>query len=141
MSPEQAAFRRDLTMNAMAFDPLTEELIDPFGGRRDLELGVLRHTSSAFSEDPLRVLRGMQFAARFLLTGAPETIVLCQSLRMDGLPLERVFEEWRKLLLRGRKPSFGLRFLRDCGWLRCSPDLQALVGCEQEPEWHPEGDV
>ena len=141
MPPEEAAFRRDFTMNAMAFDPLTEELIDPFGGRRDIELGVLRHTSPAFSEDPLRVLRGMQFAARFLLTGAPETIAVCQSLRMDGLPPERVFEEWRKLLLRGSKPSYGLCFLRECGWLTGFPELEALLGCEQEAEWHPEGDV
>jgi tRNA nucleotidyltransferase (CCA-adding enzyme) len=136
-----AAARRDFTINAIAFEPTRGELIDPFGGARDLERGVLRHTSERFADDPLRVLRGMQLVARFELTVAEETIRVARA--MDGAELapERVFEEWRKLILLGRRPSLGLGFLRRCGWLRESPELAALVGVPQDPQWHPEGDV
>jgi len=137
----EAAARRDFTMNAMAFDPLDQELIDPFDGRRDLEAGCLRHCSDAFVEDPLRVLRGMQFAARFDLVGHSSTLDLCRSLEPEGLAAERVWYEWRKLLLLGRRPSAGLEFLRDSGWLRFFPELSALYGCPQDPNYHPEGDV
>ncbi|MDR1726631.1 MAG: HD domain-containing protein [Acidobacteriota bacterium] len=137
----EAAARRDFTVNAIYWDPQTGELLDPHGGRRDLGAGVLRHTSPAFAEDPLRVLRAMQFVARFELTPAPETVALCRSVGHEGLPAERVFEEWSKLLLKGRKPSLGLGFLRDCGWVRHYPELEALVGVAQDQEWHPEGDV
>lgn len=138
---DQALARRDFTMNAMAWDPDTLELRDPFHGRKDLESGVLRHVSERFAEDPLRVLRGMQLAARFQLTAAPDTTALCQTLTQEGQPSERVWEEWKKLLVQGAKPSLGLRFLNDCGWLRFYPELAALQGCEQDPQWHPEGDV
>ncbi len=138
---DEALARRDFTMNAMAWDPDTLELRDPFHGRRDLESRVLRHVSERFAEDPLRVLRGMQLAARFELTAAPETLKLCHSLTQEGQPRERLWEEWKKLLLQGVKPSLGLRFLHDCGWLRFYPELEALQGCEQDPTWHPEGDV
>lgn len=141
MSLEEAQSRRDFTINAMAYDPLTQEVIDHFGGRKDLAVRVLRHTSDRFAEDPLRVLRGMQFAARFELTVAPETVELCRGIEPEGLPAERLFEEWRKLILRGRRPSIGLTFLRGCGWVRYFPELGALIGCEQDPGWHPEGDV
>lgn len=141
MSIDEAAARRDFTMNAMAFDPLTSELVDAYGGMADLAAGVLRHTSEQFSEDPLRVLRGMQFAARFELTVASETVALCRTIDPEGLPKERLFEEWRKLVTRGVRPSMGLTFLRDSGWIRYFPELEALVACEQDSEWHPEGDV
>lgn len=141
MSLEEAASRRDFTMNAMAWDPASREVLDPFGGLRDLEARVLRHTSDKFGEDPLRVLRAMQLAARFDLTVAPDTVALCRMLAMEGIPSERLFEEWKKLLLRGRRPSRGLAFLRDAGWTRFFPELEPLQGCEQEPDWHPEGDV
>lgn len=141
MSLEEAAARRDFTMNAMAWDPASQEVLDPFGGLRDLEAGALRHTSDKFVEDPLRVLRAMQFVARFDLTVAPETRALCRTLTIEGLPAERLFEEWKKLLLRGRHPSRGLLFLSDTGWTRFFPELEPLQGCEQEPDWHPEGDV
>ncbi len=141
MSIEEALSRRDFTMNAMAIDLDSQMVVDPFGGRRDLRTGILRHASDKFVEDPLRVLRAMQFGARFELTVAPETVALCRSLTQDGLPKERLFDEWRKLLLLGRRPSLGLRFLGDCGWLRFYPELAALQGCEQDPIWHPEGDV
>lgn len=141
LAPEEAARRRDFTINAMSFDPLTGDLVDPFGGADDLRRRVLRHTSEQFAEDPLRVLRGMQFCARFRLDAAPETVALCHSLDMEGLAPERVFEEWAKLILKGEEPSRGLRFLRDSGWVRFFPELAALIGCEQDPFWHPEGDV
>ncbi|MBD0316203.1 MAG: HD domain-containing protein [Nitrospiraceae bacterium] len=138
---DEALARRDFTMNAMAWDPATLELRDPFHGRQDLEAGVLRHVSDRFREDPLRVLRGMQLVARFQLTAAPQTLTLCRTLTQEKQPRERLWEEWKKLLLQGVKPSLGLRFLRDCGWLRFYPELAALEGCEQDPMWHPEGDV
>jgi tRNA nucleotidyltransferase (CCA-adding enzyme) len=83
----------------------------------------------------------MQFAARFDFEIAPETVVLCRTIEPEGLARERIFSEWEKLILLGIRPSRGLRFLRDCGWIRYFPELEALIGCEQEPEWHPEGDV
>jgi tRNA nucleotidyltransferase (CCA-adding enzyme) len=139
--PEAAALRRDFTLNAMAIDPRDGALVDPAGGKLDLERRVLRHTSARFAEDPLRVLRGMQLVARFDLTPAPETVAVCRGLSPAGLPAERVFEEWRKLLLRGVRISAGLHFLREVGWLAHYPELEALVGCPQDPRWHPEGDV
>jgi len=141
MDIDEALARRDFTMNAMAWDPDTLELRDPFNGRADLDAHVLRHVSERFVEDPLRVLRGMQLAARFGLTAAPETVALCKTLTQDGQPSERLWEEWKKLLLQGITPSLGLQFLSDCGWLRFYPELAALQGCEQDPIWHPEGDV
>jgi tRNA nucleotidyltransferase (CCA-adding enzyme) len=141
MSFEEAASRRDFTINAMLFDPLDGELIDPFGGQADLQQRVLRHTSGKFREDPLRVLRGMQFVARFRLSAAPETIAVCRCIEPEGLPRERLFDEWKKLLLRGDAISAGLDFLRATGWVRYAPELEALIDCPQDPEWHPEGDV
>ena len=141
MDIDEALARRDFTVNAMAWDPDTLEFHDPFNGRADLDAHVLRHTSERFTEDPLRVLRGMQLAARFGLTAAPETVALCKTLTQDGQPSERLWEEWKTLLLQGVKLSLGLQFLSDCGWLRFYPELAALQGCKQDPIWHPEGDV
>lgn len=141
LTATEAAERRDFTINAMSFDPLTGELLDPFNGLRDLENRVLRHVSEKFAEDPLRVLRGMQFAARFGLDAASETIALCQRIGREGLARERIFEEWRKLILVGREISKGLGFLRATGWVSYHPELEALIDCPQDPEWHPEGDV
>jgi tRNA nucleotidyltransferase (CCA-adding enzyme) len=141
MPIDEALARRDFTINAMAWDPDTMELRDPFNGRSDLDARILRHVSPRFTEDPLRVLRGMQLSARFELTAAPETVALCQTLSQSGRPIERLWEEWKKLLLQGRKPSAGLHFLHHCGWLRFYPELAALQGCRQDPLWHPEGDV
>ena len=141
LSLEEAALRRDFTVNAMAWDPRTEEILDPYGGREDLEQGILRHVSEKFSEDPLRVLRAMQFAARFDFEVAPETVTLCRGIEPEGLARERLFEEWKKMILLGTVISRGLHFLLDCGWIQHYPEVEILVGCEQEPEWHPEGDV
>ena len=138
---EEASARRDFTVNAIYMDPLTDEIIDPWNGRVDLEKRILRHVSDHFREDPLRVLRGMQFVARFDLTAAPETIEVCRSMTPEGLAQERLMGEWSKLLLQGKKISKGLNFLRDVGWVKYYPELEALIGCEQDPQWHPEGDV
>lgn len=137
----EAASRRDFTINAMYYDPLAEELIDPYGGLKDLEGRILRHVSEKFKEDPLRVLRGMQFIARFDLKPAPETIAICREVDIEGLPPERLFEEWAKLLTKGVAIRRGLDFLRDVGWVRYFPELERLIGCKQDPEWHPEGDA
>jgi tRNA nucleotidyltransferase (CCA-adding enzyme) len=137
-----AARRRDLTINSMSFDPLTEEVIDPHGGRRDLERGVLRATDPLhFPEDPLRGVRVAQFAARFEMQPDAELIGLCEQLDLAELPGERLFEELRKLLLKGTRPSLGLEFLERTRLLRFFPQLDALRGVPQDPEWHPEGDV
>ena len=137
----EASARRDFTVNAIYQDPLTGETLDPWGGRRDLERRILRHVSDHFREDPLRVLRGMQFVARFGLTPAAETIDICRTMTPEGLPPERLFEEWAKLLVKGVAISKGLAFLREVGWVRYYPELEKLIGCAQAPEWHPEGDV
>jgi tRNA nucleotidyltransferase (CCA-adding enzyme) len=143
ITPREAAGRRDFTINALSSDPRTGEVFDEYGGLADLEARVLRHTTAAFVEDPLRVLRGMQFAARFDLDVAPETVALCRSLAdaFGELPRERVREEWWKWACSSKRPSRGPAFLRDCGWLRHFPELEALIGVRQDPGWHPEGDV
>ena len=141
LTVEEASARRDFTVNAIYRDPLTDEILDPWGGRDDLERRVLRHVSAHFVEDPLRVLRGMQFVARFELTPAPETVEICRGMTPEGLAPERLFGEWAKLLTQGVKISRGLAFLRDVGWVKYYPELERLIGCRQDPEWHPEGDV
>lgn len=138
---DQACARRDFTINAILYDHLEDKIIDPYNGVEDLRNGIIRHTSPRFSEDPLRVLRAMQFSARFDMQVAPETVELCSQIPFENLPIERVFEEWKKLLLKGKKISRGLNFLRDCGWIKYFPELNATVGCEQDSQWHPEGDV
>lgn len=141
LSVGEAAERRDFTMNAISWDPLTGEVLDPTGGSADLEKRVLRHVSEKFAEDPLRVLRGAQFAARFELEVASTTVELCRQIEPEGLARERIFEEWKKLVVQGVRPSAGLNFLRDCGWISYFPELAALIDCPQDPQWHPEGDV
>ncbi|MGB0369729.1 MAG: CCA tRNA nucleotidyltransferase [Opitutales bacterium] len=141
MSLEAAAQRRDFTINAIYQDLLTEEMLDPVGGALDLKEKRLKHVSAAFSEDSLRVLRGMQFIARFDLTAVPETVELCRSIDGDDLPMERVGEEFYKLIVQGQEIGKGMRFLSEVGWLRYFPELKALQGCQQDPKWHPEGDV
>jgi tRNA nucleotidyltransferase (CCA-adding enzyme) len=142
MTPQEAAARRDFTWNALAMNPYGT-LLDFFGGAADLKTGIIRHVSDAFSEDPLRVLRAMQFAARFDMRMAPETVELCRSLLVEAstLSIERVWGEWSKWALKGKRPSAGLRVLRETGWLTLTPELYALVGCPQHAFYHPEGDV
>jgi tRNA nucleotidyltransferase (CCA-adding enzyme) len=143
ITPQEAASRRDFTINALMFDPRRGEVLDFFGGQADLRERVLRHTSAAFVEDPLRVLRGMQFTARFNLRPAPETVALCRSIKASfrELAVERVGDEWFKWAAKSVVPSAGLRFLADTEWLEHFPEIAALRGTPQDPEWHPEGDV
>jgi tRNA nucleotidyltransferase (CCA-adding enzyme) len=142
MTPREAAARRDFTWNALALTP-EGELLDFFGGAADLNAGIIRHTTGAFAEDPLRVLRAMQFAARFDMQLAPETAALGRALLPEAPTLahERVWGEWQKWALKGRRPAAGLRVLAETGWLSLYPELVALVGCPQDPTWHPEGQV
>ena len=141
LSIEDAAARRDFTINAIYRDPLTDEVIDPWNGLRDLERRVLRHVSPHFTEDPLRVLRGMQFVARFGLKAWSGTVGLCRKMTPEGLARERQFDEWAKMLTKGVSISAGLNFLKRVEWVRYYPELAALINCRQDPEWHPEGDV
>jgi tRNA nucleotidyltransferase (CCA-adding enzyme) len=143
ITPREAAERRDFTINALMFDPRTEQVLDFVGGTADLRNRILRHVGPAFVEDPLRVLRGMQFAARFGLTAAPETIALCRQIKSGyrELAVERVREEWFKWAGKSVVPSAGLRFLADSEWVEHFPEIRALCGTPQDPEWHPEGDV
>src|SRR5713101_5286897 len=129
LSIEEAARRRDFTINAISRDPLTGELIDPFGGRRDLDARILRTVDpNTFADDSLRVLRALQFAARFDLTIEEQTKALCRSLPLDDLPSERVWGEIEKLLLQAERPSVGLALALDLGVLdRLFPELKALV--------------
>lgn len=143
MSLADAARRRDFTMNAISWDPLNDEYIDPVGGRADLERRVLRAVDSqTFADDSLRVLRAVQFAARFALTAEPATKALCRRIALDDLPAERIWGEIEKLLLQAERPSIGFELARDIDvTTRLLPEMHALIGCPQEPEWHPEGDV
>lgn len=143
LSYEDAARRRDFTVNAISLDPLTGELIDPFDGRGDLAARRLRVVDPrTFGDDSLRVLRALQLAARFGLEVEEATRALCRSIPLDDLPAERVWGEIEKLLLLAPRPSVGFALARDLGVVdRLWPELVALMGCEQEPEWHPEGDV
>lgn len=137
----EAALRRDFTVNAVYMQIPDGQIIDPLGGIKDLESGILRHCSERFAEDPLRVLRAMQFAARLPAEVCPETVSICRDLSPESLSRERFQGEWEKLILSGKRPSNGLAFLRQCGWLKYFPGLQAMDGCPQDPRWHPEGDV
>jgi tRNA nucleotidyltransferase (CCA-adding enzyme) len=143
MTVEEATERRDFTVNAILKDPLTEEILDPFDGRGDIDRGVLRAVSNkTFAEDSLRVLRAAQFAARFEFRIAPETAELCRQIDLSDLPPERIWGEIEKLLLRARRPSFGLGWLHALGVLdQLFPEIKALIDVPQDPEWHPEGDV
>jgi tRNA nucleotidyltransferase (CCA-adding enzyme) len=141
ISQEEACSRRDFTINAMLRDVLSGEIRDYFGGQDDLKAGILRHVGPAFEEDPLRVYRLMQFAARFDMEAVPETLELCRRMDLSELAPERVFEEFAKLMLLSKRPSRGWRVAEEAGILDYHPELLALVGCPQDPHWHPEGDV
>jgi len=143
MSIADAARRRDFTVNAIAWDPLTGTYEDPFDGRGDLERRLLRAVDPAtFADDSLRALRAVQFAARFEFALEDKTAALCRELALDDLPAERIWGEIEKLLLHAEHPPIGFRLALDLGVIRqVLPELLPLVGCEQEPEWHPEGDV
>jgi len=144
---EQDLSRRDLTINAMAMAE-SGEIVDPYGGRRDLEARVLRHVSPAFVEDPLRVLRVARFAARFAPLGftvAPETIALMRGIvtsgEMSALVPERVWVETERALGEASPVTY-FEVLRSCGALAAVfPEVDALYGVPQPAEWHPEIDT
>ena len=140
---KKAAMRRDFTIGALMKDTLSGEVLDFFGGLQDLSCGVIRHVNDAsFSEDPLRVLRAAQFAARLGFTVAEETRALCEKMDLSALARERVFEELKKALLGSLKPSVFFEFLRSANALDVwFPELAALIGVEQNAKHHAEGDV
>ncbi len=142
MTVEEAAKRRDLTINALSKDPLTGQIIDPLGGVEDIKNGILRAADpNTFSDDPLRALRVAQFAARFDFEVEPQTLQLVASQPLEQLPGERVFTEFTKMLLKGKKPSKGIDTLRQANLLRYFPEIEALQGVPQDKDHHPEGDV
>jgi tRNA nucleotidyltransferase (CCA-adding enzyme) len=143
MSFEEAARRRDFTINAMGWDPLTDQYLDPFGGREDLARRILRIVDPAtFADDSLRVLRALQFAARFELTLDQQTEAICREISLDDLPAERIWGEFEKLLLKAERPSIGFAIARRLGVVRqLLPEMEPLYDCPQDAEWHPEGDV
>jgi len=142
MSYREASQRRDFTINSMGIDLKNQLLLDPHGGLLDLQNKNLKHISDAFSEDPLRVLRAAQFCARFDLKLDPSTVLLCKKLKPElyTLSTERIYEEIKKLFL-AQKPSLGLKVLEQTESIELFPELQVLIGCKQDCQWHPEGDV
>ena len=143
LSPIEAARRRDFTVNAISWDPLDQTYFDPFKGRDDIKRQLLRAVDpSTFGDDSLRVLRAVQFAARFEFALDPSTEALCRTIPLDDLPSERIWGEFEKLLLQAQRPSVGFELALRLGVIDALfPEIKALVGCPQEPEWHPEGDV
>lgn len=142
MTVEDAARRRDFTINAIYVDPLTGEYIDPFNGRDDIKGKWLRVVDAErFADDSLRVLRGIQFAARFGFEMDFPTWELCKSIDLSDLPSERVWGEFEKLL-RADDPMWGFHNALHLGVVdKLWPELKAMVDVEQDPEWHPEGNV
>ena len=146
MSMEDAARRRDFTCNTMFLDPLSEGVVyDFYDGRMSLVRKRLDMVNAAaFAEDPLRILRAAQHCARFLFTPdvALVTYAKASVAQIRELPAERLYEEWVKLLIKGQKPSWGMAFLSEVGaYPILFPEIAALHGVQQEPEYHGEGDV
>lgn len=143
MSFEEAAKRRDFTINAIMKDVLTGEIVDCYNGQSDIKLKKIKHINDeTFVEDSLRVLRAAQFAARFEFDIDDATITLCRSIDLTDLPKERIWTELEKLLIKSNKPSIGLQYFYDLNIAnQLFPELTALVGVPQEYEWHPEGNV
>lgn len=145
LEPRRACLRRDFTYNAMLQDVLTEEILDFYGGRNDLRYGIVRHIDDeTFVEDPLRMLRAAKFASRFGHIIAHKTVILIRENReyVKNLPAERIFSEVSDILLNSRKPSYGFKVLDYLKLLEILfPEIWALKGVEQNPAYHPEGNV
>ncbi len=145
MSIKDAARRRDFTMNSISADPLTGKINDPFGGVQDIKDRIIRVTDlERFRDDPLRVLRAIQFMGRFGMSLDEKSAELIQEMvpELNDLPRERIFEEWKKLLLKSEKPSLGLIAGMNLGVLsEIHPQFPPLTKTKQEPDWHPEGDA
>ena len=146
LSYKEAALRRDFTINSIGYDFLKKEFLDPFDGIKDLKNKLLKHIDdNTFIEDALRVYRVIQFASRFDFTIDEKTKELCKKMVLNDdlkyLAKERIFEEFKKLFLKSKKPSIGFELLKELGVLKYFPELQALINCQQDKEYHPEGDV
>lgn len=143
MTFEEAARRRDFTVNAILYDPLTGEIVDPFGGREDFERRILRAVAAeTFVEDSLRVLRAVQLAARFEMTIDPRTGALCRAIELSDLPSERIWGEIEKLVTLASRPSIGLDAALDLAVLdKLFPQIRALVGCRLEDRTHDDRDL
>lgn len=143
MSTKEASMRRDFTINAMMQDVLTGEIVDHWGGRADLANRVIRCVNpETFREDALRVFRAAQFAARLEAQIEDATLALCADIDVMQITHERVFDELCKALLKAKKPSVFFRELRRMDHLKeFFPEVDALIGVEQNPKYHPEGDV
>jgi len=143
LSLRDAFARRDFTVNAMGIDLVSYELLDPFGGQEDMQNRVLRSPDIRFfTQDPLRFYRVMQFIGRFDMKPDGKLQRVCRTMDISDVSVERIDEEFRKLLLKSRQPSRGIRWLRDVGRLKeVLPELAATIGTPQPPNWHPEGDV
>ena len=146
LSFKAAAKRRDFSINAMGYDLITKRLLDPFHGQEDLRVKRLDIVDEvSFIEDPLRLYRAMQFVARFELTPSTRFMRLAKEMIANNmlaeLPKERVFEEFKKLFLKSKQPSLGLTLLHQCNMLEHFAELKALIGVQQDPTYHPEGDV
>jgi len=143
MTIGEAGHRRDFTMNSVAMDPHTGHVYDPHHGIKDIKSRTLRATDpKAFAEDPLRILRGAQFAARKKMTVHPHTMKLMQNAghELKDLPRERVGVEWKKLLMKGKHPEHGLKVLHDSGALKhLHPELHALTDHQHDPHDHTKG--
>lgn len=143
LGTEKAARRRDFTMNALMQDVQTGEVIDHFGGVEDIQKGVIRHVNAkTFVEDPLRVLRAGQFAARFGFSVAQETVELAKTMDLSALARERIMGELEKALLKADTPSVFFEEMRKMNQLSVwFPEVKLLIGVMQNPKFHPEGDV
>lgn len=145
MSIAEAAKRRDFTINSVAADPLTSEIYDYYGGIDDIKNKVLRVTDQErFRDDPLRIMRAIQFVGRMGLSIERESKELMISMvsELKELPKERFYEEWKKLLLKSPQPSLGLNAAMELGVLQeIHPEFPPLAETAQEKEWHPEGNV
>lgn len=143
MSLKEALRRRDLTMNAMALDLISYELHDPFGGREDMRLGILRTPDEQlFVQDPLRFFRVMQFVGRFEMYPDAQLMKICKEMDISKISRERIEAECEKLFLKSVRPSLGFRWLSSVGRLQeLFPELDSTVGVIQGNVWHPEGDV
>lgn len=145
MSIEEAASRRDFTFNSLAYDPINHIIYDYYGAVSDIENGIMRHTSEKFPEDSLRILRGMQFQARFGFKLHPNTASLMQNMLKSGefelIPCERVFEEWIKWAEKGTRHDLIFQYMRESGLIDMYPSLKLLKETVQDSVYHPEGDV
>ena len=146
LSFKEAAIRRDFTINAIGYDFSKKEFLDPFNGINDLRNKTIKHIDDdTFIEDSLRVYRAVGFASRFDFKIEEKTKVLCKQIVLNDelkyLPKERIYEELKKLFLKSSKPSIGFELIRELAILKYFPELEVLINCIQEPEYHPEGDV